>query len=83
METDEFIQRKIIENFGNSTIITIAHRLTTIANYDKILFLEKGKAVEYDEPYRLLVKNIGDRKITKKNGHFADMVLHAGDRIAT
>ena len=56
IETDEFIQKKIREKFPSSTILTIAHRLTTIADYDKVIVMEKGKIEEFDHPYLLLVK---------------------------
>ena len=37
-----------------STIITIAHRLQTVIDYDKVLVLDKGKVIEYDSPWNLL-----------------------------
>lgn len=58
MKTDELIQRKIKENFKNSTVFTIAHRLNTIADYDKVLVMDKGKVAEYDTPFKLLANNI-------------------------
>ena len=39
MQTDAFMQKLIREEFKNTTIITIAHRLNTIADYDKILVM--------------------------------------------
>ena len=78
--TDNFIQQKIMEKFKDSTIFTIAHRLSTVANYDKVLVMDKGRAVELDHPYRLLVKNVGDDSITNTEGVFASMVLNTGSR---
>lgn len=40
--------------FKNSTVITIAHRLNTVINSDKILVLEGGQLKEYDKPSELL-----------------------------
>ena len=41
-KTDALIQKLIREKFSNSTVMTIAHRLNTIIDYDKILFLKEG-----------------------------------------
>lgn len=53
-ESDAMIQQTIREEFSNSTILTIAHRLRSIVDYDKILVMDAGKVVEYDEPYTLI-----------------------------
>jgi len=45
--TDERIQQALRTEFQESTLITIAHRLRTIMDYDKILVLDEGKVVEY------------------------------------
>ena len=79
-ETDNFIQKKIMEKFANSTIFTIAHRLSTIANYDKVLVLDKGTKMEFDAPYKLLVKNIGDTTLTNTDGFFGSMVMNTGPK---
>ncbi|XP_070543487.1 ATP-binding cassette sub-family C member 8-like [Ptychodera flava] len=63
--TDAVVQEVIANNFDNCTIITIAHRIGTILNYDKILVLSEGKIVEFDTPSNLLMK---------KNSIFASMV---------
>nr|QFR37217.1 ABC transporter [Cyberlindnera americana] len=52
-ETDAKIQSTIVNEFGNCTILCIAHRLKTILNYDKILVLDKGEVREYDSPINL------------------------------
>ena len=80
IHTDDFIQEKIREKFSHCTIFTIAHRLTTIANYDKVLVLDKGRKIEYDHPYRLLVQTIGDNTITKTDSLFASMILNTGPK---
>jgi ABC-type multidrug transport system fused ATPase/permease subunit len=45
--TDERIQQTLRSEFKESTLITIAHRLRTIMDYDKVLVLDEGKVVEY------------------------------------
>jgi len=77
-DTDFFVQKKIEERFGHATQFTIAHRLQTIANYDKVLVLDRGRKMEFDEPYKLLVNNIGDNEATNVNGYFAIMVQNTG-----
>lgn len=52
-ETDSKIQKTIINEFSDCTILCIAHRLKTILNYDKILVLDKGELVEFDKPLKL------------------------------
>ncbi|CAO3660699.1 unnamed protein product [Umbelopsis vinacea] len=53
-ETDKKIQTTIREEFSESTLLCIAHRLRTIIDYDKVLVIEEGKVVEYDTPFNLL-----------------------------
>jgi len=77
-ETDFFVQKKIEERFAHATQFTIAHRLQTIANYDRVLVLDRGRKMEFDEPYKLLVKKIGDKEATNKKGYFAGMVKNTG-----
>ena len=52
--TDELIQETIKTEFANSTVLTIAHRLKTVIEYDKVLVLDSGKVCEFDSPSNLL-----------------------------
>ncbi|KAG8904640.1 hypothetical protein FRB99_001405, partial [Tulasnella sp. 403] len=52
--TDELIGKTIRAEFADSTILTIAHRLRTVIDYDKIMLLDQGKLVEFDRPSVLL-----------------------------
>ncbi|KFM61594.1 Multidrug resistance-associated protein 5, partial [Stegodyphus mimosarum] len=53
-ETDKIIQKVLREVFSNSTVLIIAHRLTTVANCDRVMVLSEGKVVEFDQPTLLL-----------------------------
>lgn len=63
--TDGLIQSMIRENFADATILTIAHRLNTIMDSDRVLVLDQGTIVEFDTPKALL---------EKKNGIFRALV---------
>lgn len=54
VETDELIQNTIRKEFADCTIVTIAHRLNTIMDYDRIIVMDKGTIVEFDAPGNLL-----------------------------
>ena len=53
-ETDKLMQRLIREEFVGWTILTVAHRLDTILDSDKILVLDGGRVVQFGEPEELL-----------------------------
>ena len=53
-ETDSIIQRTIKTRFCDCTVITVAHRLNTVIDMDKVLVMDKGRVVEFDEPHQLL-----------------------------
>ncbi len=53
-KTESIIQTAITEFLQKSTVFTIAHRIKTIINYDKILVLNDGEIAEFDTPKNLL-----------------------------
>jgi ATP-binding cassette subfamily C (CFTR/MRP) protein 1 len=59
-ETDLLIQKTIRSKLTDCTLITIAHRLETVLDYDKVLVLEKGQMVEFNSP-QILLKNQGSK----------------------
>lgn len=58
-QTDALIQKTIRENFKEFTVITVAHRLHTIMDSDRVLVMDAGSAKEYDIPHKLLQKDDG------------------------
>lgn len=68
-ETDAFIQRMLRTRFPNTTLVTIAHRLNTIMDYDYVLVMDKGRAAEFDSP---------DKLLSMKGGVFSELVNATG-----
>ena len=68
MTTDERIQKVIRQKFVGTTILTVAHRLTTIADYDKVVVMSEGCIIEAGVPWQLI----------QKGGHFSQMVGRSG-----
>ncbi|EJT47325.1 hypothetical protein A1Q1_03871 [Trichosporon asahii var. asahii CBS 2479] len=55
-ETDTMISETIRTEFTDSTILTIAHRLHTIIDFDTVIVMDKGSIAEMGSPYELLRK---------------------------
>uniref|UniRef100_A0A674NGK0 ATP-binding cassette, sub-family C (CFTR/MRP), member 10 n=1 Tax=Takifugu rubripes TaxID=31033 RepID=A0A674NGK0_TAKRU len=52
-KTDKLLQQTIREKFQNKTVLTIAHRINTIMDCERVLVLHAGKVVEFDTPAAL------------------------------
>lgn len=72
-ETDKGIQEVLRQELdkagGDRTLVTIAHRLRTIIDYDTVVVMSSGRVIEVGSP----------RELYEKGGVFADMVLHSGE----
>lgn len=53
-QTDAVIQKIIREEFAACTIISIAHRIPTVMDCDRVLVIDAGRAKEFDKPSNLL-----------------------------
>ncbi|XP_054155704.1 multidrug resistance-associated protein 1-like [Oppia nitens] len=54
VETDSLIQQTIRQEFKSCTVLTIAHRINTILDYNRVLVLSDGRVAEFDSPDQLL-----------------------------
>jgi len=72
-ETDSFIQKMLRTRFQSTTMLTIAHRLDTIMDYDVILVMDDGKMAEFGSPLMLI----------ERNGLFRELVDATGEGAAS
>jgi len=56
VETDALLQETLRKNLSNRTTITIAHRINTIIDSDRVVVLDKGEVVEFDTPAALMLR---------------------------
>ena len=47
METDDLLQQAIKEEFRDNTVLTIAHRVNTLKDSDRILVMNDGKVEQF------------------------------------
>lgn len=67
--TDALIQQTIRQQCQSATVLTIAHRLNTILDSDRVLVLQKGQVAEFDSPQVLLQRGA-------QHSLFAELVQH-------
>lgn len=72
-QTDTLIQTTIRRKFSDCTVLTIAHRLHTIMDSDKVLVMDAGRNVEFGHPYELL---------QREDGVFYQLVQQTGKAMA-
>uniref|UniRef100_A0A8C9YK81 ABC-type glutathione-S-conjugate transporter n=1 Tax=Sander lucioperca TaxID=283035 RepID=A0A8C9YK81_SANLU len=68
LKTDQLIQSTIRSQFGDCTVLTIAHRLNTIMDYSRVIVMDRGCISEMDSPSQLL----------RQQTHFYQMCIEAG-----
>ncbi|XP_066297344.1 ATP-binding cassette sub-family C member 4-like isoform X2 [Branchiostoma lanceolatum] len=71
LRSDRLIQTTIRERFKHCTVLTIAHRLNTVIDSDRILVMEDGRVAEFDEPHVLLTQH--------PDGVFSKLVSEVGE----
>ncbi|XP_054675056.1 ATP-binding cassette sub-family C member 10 isoform X1 [Grus americana] len=69
-KTDQLLQQTIRQRFADKTVLTIAHRLNTILDSDRVLVMQAGKVAELDSPARL----------SQKDGSLFQRLLHSGQQ---
>lgn len=72
-KTDRLIQEVIRTKFKNITVISIAHRLDTIIDYDRVLVLDEGRVVEFNRPSTLM---------NRKGSYLAQLVKSFSDNVS-
>ncbi|GAB0093529.1 probable multidrug resistance-associated protein lethal(2)03659 [Sergentomyia squamirostris] len=73
-ETDRLIQTTIRTRFSHCTVLTIAHRLHTVMDSDRVLVVDAGRVVEFGSPHELL---------QRQEGHLKSLVDQTGPATST
>ena len=74
VETDALLQETLRNRFSNRTIITIAHRINTIVDSDRVVMLDKGEIVEFDTPAALMLRKGAFYNLVKEAGLTENLV---------
>nr|KAI8765064.1 multidrug resistance-associated protein 1-like [Biomphalaria glabrata] len=72
VETDQVIQRTISTAFHDCTVLTIAHRVNTLLDYNRIMVLHNGQIIEFDSPKTLLAQS---------NSHLSSILNKSGQHL--
>lgn len=75
-QTDSLIQATLRREFAACTVLTIAHRLNTIIDCDRVLVLDAGVILEFDSPYALLKSKGAFYEMCQKTGPSMYSHLH-------
>ncbi|KAI8811080.1 P-loop containing nucleoside triphosphate hydrolase protein [Cladochytrium replicatum] len=74
-ETDTRIQQTIRTEMASATVLTIAHRLKTIADYDLVAVMDNGAIAEFAHPYDLMIReNTIFRSMCVETGEFEELL---------
>lgn len=78
VRTDALIQNTIRNKFRTCTVLTVAHRLHTVMDSDRVLVMDAGSVVEFDHPYVLLKNKDGFLySMVQQTGVAASKLLHS------
>lgn len=75
--TDLLVQKTVREQLSDRTVLTIAHRLATIADSDRIIVMNAGELVEFDSPSNLLQRGGHFTKLVEESGHMESTYIKA------
>ncbi|KAJ6516120.1 P-loop containing nucleoside triphosphate hydrolase protein [Mycena sanguinolenta] len=72
-DTDRKIQTAIWEELNNTLLVTIAHRINSVIDYDRLIILDQGQIAQMDTPHNLIQTEGIFREMCKKSGAFAEL----------
>lgn len=78
-DTDQKIQRTIVQGFKGKTLLCIAHRLKTIIGYDRICVMDKGQIAELDRPITLYDQGGIFRSMCDRSGIRREDFFHSDE----